>query len=109
MALSNLERRILGYLDQRGGSADRRAIVCDLAPPDSIIGMGHVNGSGGHLAMLFGAWSRRLKRDGLIRERSQDNGFYDCHEITAAGRAALRSAIDPAHRRTDAALQNTGK
>ena len=91
MQLTNIERRVLAYIDQRGGKAERQTIVCDLADPESRVGMGYVNGSGGHLAMIFGRWSKRLSQHGLIEAAHRSDGFYLHHAITPVGRNALRS------------------
>lgn len=98
MILNGIERRILAYLDQRGGQAKRIDIVADLSSPDSRIGRGILNGSNAGVPRLFGAWARRLLKEGLVIQKStpgygrHPSGFYSHHEITDAGRAKLREA-----------------
>ncbi len=89
MDLRPIERRVLQYLDQRGGSACRQEAVLDLAHPDSKI---HkvINSTGGHLAMIFGAWTARLRKASLVREVARADGWYSHHEITPAGKRLLR-------------------
>lgn len=94
MKLTPIEKRVLQYLDQRGGCANRQNAVLDLASPDSKI---HkvINSTGGHLAMIFGRWTSRLRKAGLVDERLRDDGYYSHHQITAAGRKAMRAAETP--------------
>jgi hypothetical protein len=89
MRLTEIERRVLQYVEQRGGRANRQDAVLDLASPDAKI---HrvINSTGGHLAMIFGRWTYRIRRAGLIRECTRDGGWYSHHEITDAGRKAIR-------------------
>lgn len=87
--LTPIELRVLRYLDQRG-ACHRHAIAADLASPDSRLGRGYCNGSNGAIPLIVGRWTRRLIAAGLVRVRSDPRGFYQCHEITDAGRAFLR-------------------
>jgi hypothetical protein len=91
--MTDHERRILAYLDQRGRS-HRGQIVRDLASPESRIGSGKwpMARWNAACALIFGAWSKRLAKEGLIEMRFHSRGFYECHAITPAGRRAIRSA-----------------
>jgi DNA-binding MarR family transcriptional regulator len=92
--MSPIEKRVLGYLDQRGPT-HRSTVVCDLASPQSRIGRngGRHNGSNGATPMIMARWCHRLIKDGLVREvREYRHNWYQHHEITDAGRKALRSA-----------------
>lgn len=89
------ERRILGYLDQRGPS-HRTNVVCDLASPDSRIGRmrGKHNGSNGATPLIMGKWCKRLIAEGLVKEvRAYATNYYQNHEITPTGRLAIRNHI----------------
>lgn len=87
--LSAFERRVLAYLDQRGAS-HRRDLAADLSPSDSRTAR-FQNGSNGAVPMLVASWCRRLKANGFVREnREYLTNFYISHEITSAGRSALR-------------------
>lgn len=92
--MNSIERRVLAYLDQRGGSANREAVVCDLANPDSNLGRGYVNGSNGGVPRIMGAWCHRLIKRGYVREVRDDAGSYRHHRITDSGRKALRECAD---------------
>lgn len=90
--MNQIERRILAYLDQHGGSANRMDIVCDLSSPDSRIGRGILNGSNAGVPRLFGAWAKRLLKEDLIRRPSERRtGLRSVFEITDTGRKALRA------------------
>ena len=91
MKLWPIEKRVLAYLDQRGGKANRYDLVPDLSDPDSRIGRGNLNGSNAGIPRIMGAWCRRLAKGGLVREVRRIDGYYGHHEITEAGRSALRS------------------
>lgn len=102
LGLTDHERRVLAFLDQRG-QAHRREIVWELSSPDSKIGrardgLGAISGgsSSNGEALIMGAWCRRLIPAGFVRQVSDDRGFYRSHEATSAGRAALRTAV-PSH------------
>lgn len=92
--LTLIERRVLSYLDQRGPS-HRAHIAGDLAAEGTNTAV-HQNGSNGAVPLIVGNWCRRLKASGLVAECRQD-GFYRHHEITPAGRAALRATPNPEH------------
>ncbi len=87
--LRPIEKRILGYLDQRG-ETHRENIVCDLASPTSRIGRGILKGSNSGIPRLMGAWAKRLIEKRLITRTKRWGHFA----ITSAGRRALR---DSAH------------
>jgi len=99
--LTPIEGRLLAYLDQRGPS-DRRKIVCDLASPESRAARGFQNGSNGAAPLIVGKWGKRLVAAGWVKiNRSRPwrrpcgtvlAGYYESHEITPAGRAALRES-----------------
>lgn len=89
LALTSIERRLLAYLDQHGAT-HRSHIAADLSPDDSRTAK-HQNGSNGAVPLIVGGWAKRLKAAGLVREnRDYRSNAYISHEITAAGRAALR-------------------
>lgn len=94
-----IERRLLAYLDQRGPT-HRREIVVDLAPDDSRIGWRRdrnanaLRGSDGGVSLLMGAWARRLIKRGWVQQVDDPQGWYRHHEITPAGRRALREEAD---------------
>lgn len=96
IALTPIERRVLGYLDQRGPT-HRTHVVCDLASPDSRIGRlgGKHNGSNGATPLIMGKWCKRLIAKGLVKLVRSDHPYwaYRHHEITAAGRAILRAHL----------------
>ena len=96
MDLRPIELRVLQYLEQRGGQAERQDIVMDLAHPDSKI---HkvINSSGGHLAMICGKWVKRMVDQGLIQEARGDRGWYKFHRITLKGREAIRAKAHNDH------------
>lgn len=99
MELRPIEKRVLAYLDQRGPS-HRERVVVDLASAESDIGhrrdnkWGAVRGSNGATPLIMGAWCRRLVKEGLVRQVRSDDHYwaYRHHEITDAGRRALRDA-----------------
>lgn len=92
--LRPIERRVLAYLDQRG-PMHRETVVCDLASPESMIGVrgGRTRGSNGATPLIMGAWCRRLVAAGYVRQVRSDDRFwsYQHHEITDAGRKRLRA------------------
>lgn len=95
-ALTEHERRVLAFLDQRG-LMHRRDVVWELASPDSKIGRARDTGSalgggssGNGEALIMGRWCRRLARNGLVYEVRDGFGFYRGHGITCCGRSALR-------------------
>ncbi len=83
-----IERRILQHLDQRG-SARRVDMVFDLAREGSLIRRRGTLGPAS-AARLFGAWSKRLSERDFIKTVRCAHGYYRHHEITPAGRRALR-------------------
>lgn len=95
-ALRPIERRVLTFLDQRGPT-HRRLVVFELASPDSKIGrardigglLGGGSSSNGE-ALIMGGWVKRLVKWGWVRSVTRSGGFYRHHEITSAGRVALR-------------------
>lgn len=101
--LTKIERRLLAYLDQKG-AMERRQIVIDLAAPDTRAGKGLQNGSNGAAPLIVGRWAKRLIEAGWVkinRSASYTNGrgkftggFYQSHQITPEGRAALRESND---------------
>ncbi len=93
--MTSIERRVLAYLNQRGGTARRQEVVCDLAHPDSKLGRGIVRGSNGGTPRIMGRWCARLVKDGLVKVVTTRDGFYDHHAITEAGRKALRQDTGP--------------
>lgn len=98
MKLTDHERRLLGFLDQRGPS-HRTDLVHELASSDSKIGRAREGryrlggASSGHAeALIMGSWCRRLIRAGYIVSNTSGIGFYLNHSITRNGMEALRSA-----------------
>lgn len=100
MDLTPIEKRVLGYLEQRGPT-HREKVVVDLAGPNSMIaarakysksGCGFVRGSNGATPLIMGKWCKRLEAEGLVRNVRDREYHYRHHEITTAGRAALREA-----------------
>ena len=91
--LWSIEKRILAYLDQRGGQAHRNDVVGDLADPNSRIGQGIFNGSNAGVPRIMGSWCRRLVKRDFVRV-IEAGGFYRAHGITPAGRQALRGDQD---------------
>jgi hypothetical protein len=89
---NGIERRVLAYLDQRGGRADRYDLVRDLVSPDSRIGKGIMNGSNAGVPRIMGSWCRRLSKSGYVVQCSRRDGFYSHHEITDAGRRYFRES-----------------
>lgn len=89
-ALTNIERRVLRYLHQHGGSAHRHDIVADLADPDSRIGRGILNGSNAAIPLIFGRWAKRLLSEGAIKEVRHAEGQYRQHKLTALGEMMVR-------------------
>lgn len=92
-ALTPHERRILGYLDQRGPTHRSRVLI-DLASPDSKWGGKHLSGRSSNNAapMIMANWCRRLEKAGLVKHvRSEDQHWsYRHHAITPKGRTLLR-------------------
>lgn len=94
--MTDLEVRILSYLDQHGAT-HRVKIVFDLASPESKFGQirdGKPWGNARHnavCALIFGKWSKSLLRAGFVREVVHQRGHYRAHEITPAGRTLLRA------------------
>jgi hypothetical protein len=92
-----IERRVLGYLDQRGPS-HRERLVIDLSSDESKLGRrrdrGHLQGGGsnGAIPLIMGAWCRRLIKEGWVKQISDPSGFYRCHQITPTGRDGFRRA-----------------
>ena len=84
--ITPFRRRILAYLDQKGPSS-RIDIMCDLSPEGSTAVIRAIPQSA---ARLVGAWAAPLIRDGLVRVVYSQRGFYQHHEITDAGRRAVR-------------------
>lgn len=99
--LTDHERRVLAYLDQRGGSAHRANVVADLAQRDTTARYQRAIGPQA-AALIMGSWCKRLGRAGYVQVRhvpsrlsTRGGGtktlhFYDRHEITRAGTEALR-------------------
>ena len=103
LVLTDHERRILAYLDQRGGVAHRADVVCDLASADSRIARNgrRYNGSNGAVPMIMARGCARLVEARLVEKNSRPRGYYNGHAITTLGRAALRNrpnqAVAPGH------------
>lgn len=100
LAFTSIEKRVLAYLDQRGPTR-REEVVIDLASEDSLIaarrkysksGRGFVRGSNGATPLIMGKWCKRLEAEGLVRNVRDRDCHYRHHEITPAGRAALRAS-----------------
>lgn len=93
--LKPIERRVLAYLDQRGGRAQRSEVVAMLSRPDSRHGRNILNGSNSAEPLIMGAWCKRLIAERLVEIVTHRGGFYLAHQITTAGRAYLRNPPDP--------------
>lgn len=96
LTLTSIERRLLAYLDQRGGHAHRADIAADLSAADSRIGRrgGKLLGSNGAAPLIVGRWTARLREHGLVRAVYSAGGHYQAHTLTWAGKSALRRAAD---------------
>jgi hypothetical protein len=90
--MTDHERRILAYLDQRGPT-HRSRVVSELAREGTRIASngGRPNGSNGAAPLIMASWCRRLIERGFVVQINRDH-YYSHHEITASGRAALRAA-----------------
>lgn len=84
--MTEFQRRILAYLVGKGGTAHRYDIMCDLAPPDSRSAK---RGISQQAARAVGAWTAPMIKHGWVKSVNAA-GYYAHHEITAAGREALR-------------------
>lgn len=98
--LTEHEKRILRYLDQRGPT-HRETMVVDLASETSRIGSRtgpsgkrYVCGSNGATPMIAANWCKRLSAAGLVYRRNARDGFYRHHEITRAGQVLIRTSTD---------------
>jgi DNA-binding MarR family transcriptional regulator len=81
--LTNLEKRVLAYLEQRGPTY-RRIGAHDLA---NLRNKGY---SAQALSRMAGKITFNLRKAGLVRDVRSDFGFHKHYEITDAGRKALR-------------------
>lgn len=99
MTLTEHERRILSYLDQRGITR-RDRLVLDLASPDSKIGrhrdeerrLSGGSSSNGE-AMIAANWCKRLVAAALVRCVATRDGFHLGYEVTHSGRRTVRDAL----------------
>ena len=89
-----IERRILAYLDQHGGSAHRRFVCQDLAADGTRLSRFGGSGSNGAAPMIMANWCKRLIKARLVVHRRHESGYYRDHTITEAGRKALRACND---------------
>ncbi|MBU0801389.1 MAG: hypothetical protein KKA05_10380 [Alphaproteobacteria bacterium] len=92
--MTDLERRILSYLDQHGPT-HRGDVVAALAGPDSRVAKGISNGSNGAVPLIMGKWCRRLIKAGYVAQVQTISGFYGHHMITDAGKRAMRPLTAP--------------
>lgn len=97
--LTEHEKRILRYLDQRG-LTHRETMVVDLASENSRIasrarnGRRYVCGSNGATPMIAYNWTKRLVKVGFVVDHRDRRHFHHGYAITRTGQQLIRAGSD---------------